>query len=911
MTATTLTTPTRTGFDAFISYSHAADGQLAPALRQGLERLARPWQKRRALRVFHDSTGLAATPSLWATIQNALDSTRYFVLLASPMAAASPWVQQEVGYFVGRYGTARLLMVLTDGWCQWDGRRRDFDWSRSTAVPPSLAGRFAEEPLFVDLRWARYEHQVDLRNPRFRHAIGDLAAPIHGVPRDELDAIDLRQHRKATRLRRGAVAGIAALAITSTAGGVAAVVNAGQARANLQLARTREAEAVAAARVADARRLAAVSQSTASEHTDLSILLALASGKVQPTPEGSVALATAMTRPAAALGVQAGTAQGYRFALTADGQTLAHVAADNTVEVREWKTGAVKRTVTMDGEIVDDLSFDRSGTLLATVTRPGELRVTDVRRGDTPYRLPGVLRAVFNPAATQLAIVKADGTVVVRRADDWSVVWQSTVADASQVAIADTGQALVVMTTKGQVVVFDSTGERISSWWIDGDPQDIDLSGNGRVLVSGGADGAIRVFIVSDGHQSYALGGHVSGINRIQFSAGAEVIASAGDDGQVKLWDTVGKRLVGELPGNQSAILGLAFGGEGRYLWSSDGEDGTKRWDLRTGRPVRTVDEDTDGISDLSFSGDHVWLAAVVNSTVKVARSGGREDLQVLPGLTGVTQAVFLPGSSELAVATDDGLIHIVDPATGRTSRTVGALGGSVLTFAFSRDGTTMASLDADGTFRWWDVPTAQCAAPGASTARRSAWWSVRTGRVRRCRTRTGSRWSARTPRPPGAGRWTSRSRSSPSAQTAPRSSPATCTGRSPSSTPSPQWRAARSSLTGTACSAWPSAPTARCCDRRLLRRRRRGFRLDSGLRIWSTITLTKIADLVAHDDQVRAVTVSADAEYIASAGHDQRTLLWWGPAAWREQACAVAGRELTPAEIARYSVPAVAAGMC
>lgn len=88
-------------------------------------------------------------------------------------------------------------------------------------------------------------------------------------------------------------------------------------------------------------------------------------------------------------------------------------------------------------------------------------------------------------------------------------------------------------------------------------------------------------------------------------------------------------------------------------------------------------------------------------------------------------------------------------------------------------------------------------------------------------------------------------------------------------------------------------------------------FRLDSGLRIWSTITLTKIADLVAHDDQVRAVTVSADAEYIASAGHDQRTLLWWGPAAWREQACAVAGRELTPAEIARYSVPAVAAGVC
>ena len=35
--------------DAFISYSHSADSQLAPALRFGLERLTKPWYRRRAL----------------------------------------------------------------------------------------------------------------------------------------------------------------------------------------------------------------------------------------------------------------------------------------------------------------------------------------------------------------------------------------------------------------------------------------------------------------------------------------------------------------------------------------------------------------------------------------------------------------------------------------------------------------------------------------------------------------------------------------------------------------------------------------------------------------------------------------------------------------------------------------------
>src|SRR5262245_65690 len=71
-------------YDAFISYSHSADGQLAPAVQSGLQRLARPWYRRRALRVFRDETGLSVNPHLWGSIERAMDESRYFVLLASP-----------------------------------------------------------------------------------------------------------------------------------------------------------------------------------------------------------------------------------------------------------------------------------------------------------------------------------------------------------------------------------------------------------------------------------------------------------------------------------------------------------------------------------------------------------------------------------------------------------------------------------------------------------------------------------------------------------------------------------------------------------------------------------------------------------------------------------------------------------
>jgi hypothetical protein len=56
-------------YKAFISYSHAADGKLAPALQSGLHRFAKPYYKLRALQVFRDQADLSITHALWPVIQ--------------------------------------------------------------------------------------------------------------------------------------------------------------------------------------------------------------------------------------------------------------------------------------------------------------------------------------------------------------------------------------------------------------------------------------------------------------------------------------------------------------------------------------------------------------------------------------------------------------------------------------------------------------------------------------------------------------------------------------------------------------------------------------------------------------------------------------------------------------------------
>ena len=90
-------------YDAFLSYSHAADGELVPLLQPGLQPFAKPW------------TGLTANPGLWSAIEGALELSEFFVLLASSGAAQSHWVDKEVAWWLAARPAKNLLIALADG----------------------------------------------------------------------------------------------------------------------------------------------------------------------------------------------------------------------------------------------------------------------------------------------------------------------------------------------------------------------------------------------------------------------------------------------------------------------------------------------------------------------------------------------------------------------------------------------------------------------------------------------------------------------------------------------------------------------------------------------------------------------------------------------------------------------------
>ena len=107
------------------------------------------------------------------------------------------------------------------------------------------------------------------------------------------------------------------------------------------------------------------------------------------------------------------------------------------------------------------------------------------------------------------------------------------------------------------------------------------FSGDGRTLVSGGADGALGFWEVPTGRLLRSVSAHSGPVLAGAVAPNDDVIATAGQDGLVKLWAMDGT-CKNTLKGHTAAAKAVAFGSDGRLY--TVGDDRTVRcWDVTSG----------------------------------------------------------------------------------------------------------------------------------------------------------------------------------------------------------------------------------------------------------------------------------------------------------------------------------------
>ena len=677
-------------YDGFISYSHAVDGALAPALQSGLQRLAKPWNRRRALHIFRDETGLSTNPHLWASVEAALDESAWFILLASPEAATSKWVNQEIEHWLTTRPADHILPVVTGGTWSWDSSRGGFD-PASTAVPPALSGAVAAEPRHLDLRWARTETDLDLRNSRFRDAIADLGAPLHGIPKDELEGEDIRQHRRAIRLARAAVAGLALLLVAALVGGALAVVSSRRAVRERNRADDQHA-------LADTRRIAAEAIAGADSDPARSLLLAAeASGRADSIDTRSALLGT-LLRSGSLVSVRSSSAGPAVAAdLTSDGRSEA-VAADNgVVRIVEVGTGVVRDEIaTGHKQKISLVRLSPDGRLLATGDQGGLIEIRVVADGSLrcpPVRLSRLLVAAGAFAERgDLFIAHDDGAYSVRAWDTRSceqvVSWGPNV-----VGVFPSGRQDVAVSPDGKRVAFE--GNPVSVWdsRLKGPPLSVSCPGlTSSRAATFTADGGRVIF--ADEHRLCVFDSRTGGLARapIEFrrskpdrlvsSPDGRRVAVVLADGSIDVIDLeTGAGLEQTLTGLSTPPLDISFTAAQRL--TAIGARETAVWDLDQLIATASLLNATASLREpgvrpfsVEFApdGDSVAVAAEDGAIYRVAVRDGRElaRLEVHEAVPmhgfglGVTDVAFDPGGEWIAsIADTDARLVVTDLRSG------------------------------------------------------------------------------------------------------------------------------------------------------------------------------------------------------------------------------------------------------
>ena len=146
-------------YKAFISYRHVAqDRRMAKWLQQSLEtyRPPPPLIKKgippRLGKVFRDEEELAASSDLSKSISNALNDSEWLVVVCSPRAKLSLWINQEVVEFRKLGRSDRILSYLIDGEPSEAFPSALYEIRSPNITSADKAVRESSEPLAADAR---------------------------------------------------------------------------------------------------------------------------------------------------------------------------------------------------------------------------------------------------------------------------------------------------------------------------------------------------------------------------------------------------------------------------------------------------------------------------------------------------------------------------------------------------------------------------------------------------------------------------------------------------------------------------------------------------------------------------------------------------------------------------------------
>jgi WD40 repeat protein len=247
------------------------------------------------------------------------------------------------------------------------------------------------------------------------------------------------------------------------------------------------------------------------------------------------------------------------------------------------------------------------------------------------------------------------------------------------------------------------------------------FSPDGTLLATAVPGRAVRIWAAATGHPVRTLTGNTQDVESVAWSPDGSKIASSDSESTIRIWDATTGDTIRTIHTDVATPLSVAWSPDGSKIAAGSIYNVVGIWDANTGdrirlmsghaAPVVSVAWSPDGSRLVSASDDgtvRVWNVADGSTDVAWAPNEVVAPADLDAGTLWLQQEWSVAWSSRgvIAVGDSDGRIRFCDADTGKIIDTITGVGHSIVSVAWSSDGTSLASASGDGTIRIWKAHT-------------------------------------------------------------------------------------------------------------------------------------------------------------------------------------------------------------
>jgi WD40 repeat protein/serine/threonine protein kinase len=232
------------------------------------------------------------------------------------------------------------------------------------------------------------------------------------------------------------------------------------------------------------------------------------------------------------------------------------------------------------------------------------------------------------------------------------------------------------------------------------------FSPDGRRIVSGSSDTTLKVWDADSGNELMTLSGHEAEIWSVAFSPDGNRIVSGSSDTTLKVWDADNGNELMTLRGHEGRVMSVAFSPDGRRIVSGSWDLTLKVWDANDGSMLKTIGEQRlASIYSVAFSPDgRQIVVGGFRRPIKVFDANNYSELKTLTGGGICSSIAFSPDGSRMTAGNVISTFKLWDAVSSSEIMALKGHTDRVWSVAFSPDGRRIVSGSSDRTIKVWDL---------------------------------------------------------------------------------------------------------------------------------------------------------------------------------------------------------------